>query len=135
MGNRVLVVEDNGLIAKLWCRKLVAAGYDVHAVSDGEEARRAMVEWSPRLVLLDVWLPGVDGLTLCEEWKSCAATTNVKVVFVSAFATRQDIEAALKVGGDGYIVKSPHTAMELVERVSQYLSVTAEPPMLRGGVV
>ena len=135
MDNRVLLVEDNGLIAKLWSRKLQDAGYDVHTVSDGEEARRVMADWAPRLVLLDVWLPGVDGLTLCHEWKSCADTSDTKIVFVSAFGSRRDIEAALKVGGDGYIVKSPRTASELVERVAQYLGASVTAPVLRSGVV
>jgi len=135
MDNRVLLVEDNGLIAKLWSRKLEDAGYDVHAVSDGEEARRAMRQWCPRLVLLDVWLPGVDGLTLCREWKSSAATSGTKIIFVSAFGSRRDIEAALKMGGDGYIVKSPRTASELVERVAQYLGTNVTAPALRSGVM
>lgn len=135
MDKRVMLVEDNDLIAKLWGRKLQEAGYDVRTVSDGQDARRVMAEWAPQLVLLDVWLPGVDGITLCSEWKSCAATADTKIIFVSAFGSRRDIDAALKAGGDGYIVKSPRTASELVERVTHYLGANAFEPALRTGAL
>jgi len=121
MSSKVLVVEDNALIASLWTRKLSGAGYDVRAARDGQTARQAMLDWQPDLVLLDVWLPETDGLALCQEWKASALTAATKIVFVSAFASRQDIQSALKAGGDGYVVKSPTTGAELVAKVAQYL--------------
>ena len=70
MTHRVLIVEDNAFIAKLWSARLERAGYETHVAPDGRTARLEMSSWRPDAVLLDMVLPETDGLTLCREWRA-----------------------------------------------------------------
>ena len=70
---------------------------------------------------MKVVLPDADGLELCQEWRGHPATAGTKIIFVSAFATRKDVDAALAAGADGYLPKSADTATLLPGHVARYL--------------
>jgi DNA-binding response OmpR family regulator len=141
MACKILIVDDNPFVARLWSRKLREAGYLVQTAVDGMSARMAVCEWRPDLVLLDVVLPDTDGLTLCREWRSESLSAHLRVVFVSALTSRRDMDAAYDAGADGYMTKSPETASALLAKIGQILNPVAnEPPgnrsllVARGGV-
>ena len=116
-GTPILVVDDDPHTL-LYVRKTLAdAGYNPIVTGDPEEAPRMMVEYRPNLVLLDMVLPGFDGIDLMRE---LSGISDVPVVFLSAYGGDQVISRALETGASDYIVK-PFSPTELVARVGTAL--------------
>ncbi|MEY2565490.1 MAG: two-component system, OmpR family, alkaline phosphatase synthesis response regulator PhoP [Actinomycetota bacterium] len=122
----VLVVDDDATIRRLLQITLETEGFSVTTAGDGVEGlRMAQEEPRPDLVLLDIMMPGMDGLQVCHTLKSDPATKDMPVVLLSAKAQSHDIELGLRVGADDYITKPPDL-LDLVTRVRQLLPVPAE---------
>jgi CheY-like chemotaxis protein len=102
---RILVVDDNPANSKLARIVLVAAGHDVVTAADAEEARAALGERRPDLILMDLQLPGMDGLELTRRLKADPVTASIPVVALTAYAMRGDEERALAAGCTGYLTK------------------------------
>lgn len=105
MSHTILVVEDNPLNQELVTDLLEAHGCVVHQASNGEEALKAARDLRPDLILMDVSLPGIDGLEVTRRLKADAATSSIPVIAVTAHAMRGDQEKVLQVGCCGYISK------------------------------
>ena len=104
-GETVLVVDDNAVNLKLTRVLLRGAGYDVQTAADAEEALRLLHACKPRLILMDVQLPGVSGLELTRNLKADERTREVLVVALTAYAMKGDEEKALAAGCDAYVTK------------------------------
>jgi len=115
---RVLVVEDEPKLAALLADYLRAAGHDPECVADGNEALRAWTERRHDLVLLDLMLPGLDGLSLCRQLRALAS---VPIVMLTARADESDRLAGLELGADDYIPKTPFSPREVMARVKAVL--------------
>jgi len=102
---RILVVDDNPTNLKLLRVLLLREGYDVATAASAEEAEALIGECLPDLVLMDVQLPGVDGLTLTRRLKGDPRTERVVVIAVTAYAMKGDQEKALAAGCDAYLTK------------------------------
>ncbi len=104
-GEPILVVDDHPINLKVARVLLEAEGYAVRTAGDAEEALRVLETFSPRLILMDLQLPGVDGLTLTRRLKADPARRDVVIVALTAYAMSGDRERALAAGCDGYIAK------------------------------
>jgi CheY-like chemotaxis protein len=104
-GERILVVDDNHPNTKLLRFLLVAEGYDVRTAYDAQEALAVLAGFTPALILMDVQMPGMDGLTLTRLLKADPLTAGILIVAVSAYAMKGDEEKALAAGCDGYVTK------------------------------
>jgi CheY-like chemotaxis protein len=102
---RVLVVDDNPLNLELALAVLAADGMHVEMAIDATEAAQRMVEFKPDLVLMDVQLPGVDGLTLTRQIKADPVNRHVVVLAFTAYAMKGDEARMLEAGCDGYLSK------------------------------
>jgi two-component system phosphate regulon response regulator PhoB len=116
----VLIVEDDGDILELVRYNLSKNGFAVRCVTRGEEALKAVHSEPPDLVLLDLMLPGVDGLEVCRLLKRDAGTQHVPVVMLTAKGEESDIVTGLEVGAEDYITK-PFSPKVLVARVRAVL--------------
>ena len=112
----VLVAEDDPDVLEMIERKLRGDGLDVLAVSDGLAALEAARTMRPDLVLLDVMMPGMSGLQICEELRAHVATRDLPVVLITARARAVDIQTGYDAGADDYIVK-PFSPRDLVSRI------------------
>lgn len=101
----ILVVDDNPVNSKLIRVLLAGEGYDVHTAGDADEALRLLKNLSPQLILMDVQLPGIDGLELTRRLKADPATRDIKILGLTAYAMKGDREKILAAGCDGYIAK------------------------------
>ncbi|MGI8632580.1 MAG: response regulator [Solirubrobacterales bacterium] len=108
-GEPVLVVDDHPTNLKLVQTLLEAEGYDVRTAADAEQARSALAEFQPRMILMDIQLPGVDGLELTRELKSQDRHRDIRVIAVSSYAMAADEQRALAAGCDGFIAKPINT--------------------------
>ncbi len=117
----ILVVEDNTSNVKFIELFLETAGYRVCAVEDAEAAQKAIATTRPDLILMDIQLPGMDGLTLTSLLKKEPATSDIPVVALTAYAMKGDKEKALEAGCDSYMSK-PINRPRLLEVMDQLLT-------------
>ncbi len=127
MGGRILVVDDNLVNLKLACVVLEAEGYAVERATSAEEALQVMRRVPPDLILMDVALPGRNGLELTRELKSDPATRPIRIIALTAFAMRGDEQRILEAGCDGYIAK-PIDTRRLVVEVAARLPINVPMP-------
>ena len=113
----VLVVEDEDKLAALLCDYLRAAGFEPRVAADGPAALRAFSAEPPALVLLDLNLPGLDGMEVCREIRRSSA---VPVLMLTARADEIDRIVGLEIGADDYLCK-PYSPREVVARVRALL--------------
>ncbi|WP_368649190.1 response regulator [Castellaniella ginsengisoli] len=118
---RILVVEDEPKLAEVLRTYLQAAGYEARCEGDGLAVMPLISEWSPDLVLLDLMLPGRDGLELCRDIRS---RTSIPVIMVTARTEEIDRLLGLELGADDYICK-PYSPREVVARVKAVLRRSA----------
>jgi two-component system, cell cycle response regulator DivK len=118
--HRILVIEDNELNLKLVRDVLGYAGYEVVEARTGEQGVELAAECLPDLVLMDLQLPGIDGIEALRQLRASPLTQDVPVVAVTAFAMREDRERALRAGFDGYLEK-PFGVRELPGQVRSFL--------------
>ena len=114
---RILVVEDESTIASSIAARLRAEGFEVEIASDGNAGVRKAQQWLPDLVLLDVMLPGIDGLEVCREIQRHRP---VPVLMLTARDSEADVLVGLGVGADDYMTK-PFSPRELLARVKALL--------------
>lgn len=109
MTETILIVDDNAANLKLSRVLLAAAGYTIITASDAEQALLVLEQTVPQLILMDIQLPGMDGLTLTRLLKARSDTCEVTIVAFTAFAMKGDEEKAFAAGCDGYITKPVDT--------------------------
>jgi len=117
MSERILVIEDDPQIADLLRRGLIYEGYAVEVTADGENGLSAARDRPPDLVLLDLMLPGIDGLTVCKRLRSAS---DVPILILTAKEAVPDRVAGLDAGADDYLVK-PFNFDELLARIRALL--------------
>jgi DNA-binding response OmpR family regulator len=120
---RVLVAEDELDLQYAIRSKLTAAGYDVTAVADGRVALLEAKAAPADLYILDVMMPGMNGVDLCRTLRDDPVTGSAPIIMLTARAQAADIERGLASGADEYIVK-PFSLRELVGRVGDLLERT-----------
>lgn len=101
----VLIVDDNPMNMKLVRVLLTGEGYDVRTAADALEALNILKEWRPLLILMDIQLPGIDGLELTRRLKADSATDQIIIIGLTAYAMKGDEERILAAGCDAYIAK------------------------------
>ncbi|MBV8376106.1 MAG: response regulator [Verrucomicrobia bacterium] len=116
----ILVVDDNATNLKLVLKLLKFEGYQIVTATDAEEAQAVVQRSSPDLILMDIALPGMDGLTLTRKLKGDKKTAHIVVVGLSASAMKGDDQKAFSAGCDGYITK-PINTRELQSQVAEFL--------------
>jgi CheY-like chemotaxis protein len=104
-GAAILIVDDNPINLKLARVILASEGYVVKTADDAEEALAALENFEPRLILMDLQLPGMDGLTLTRQLRRDPRWSSTWIVALTAYAMKGDEAKALAAGCDGYLTK------------------------------
>ena len=102
---RVLIVDDNALNVIVAEVVLGADGFEIESAADADEAVQKIDVFRPALILMDIQLPGLDGLELTRRLKAAAATQHIVIVAFTAYAMRGDAEKMLATGCDGFVSK------------------------------
>jgi CheY-like chemotaxis protein len=104
-GELILIVDDNAANLKLARVLLSSEGYQVRTAADANEAITLLTEFRPRLILMDLQIPGMDGLQLTRLIKSNPATQSIIIIALTAYAMKGDEAKAISAGCDGYMAK------------------------------
>ena len=121
MGEPILIVDDNPTNLKLVAFLMKSHGFDVATAEDASTAIAAIAARRPRVILMDVQLPGVDGLELTRKLKADPQTRDIVIVAVTAYAMKGDYEKAIEAGCDGYVTK-PIDTRTLPGVIAGYIS-------------
>jgi CheY-like chemotaxis protein len=116
----ILVCDDEANIRDIMDFSLEAEGFLVITATDGDEALRRAAEDEPDLILLDVMMPGHDGLSVCRQLKADPELRHIPVLMLSACAAKGDRERGLAAGADDYITK-PFSPGRLISKVNELL--------------
>jgi two-component system, cell cycle response regulator DivK len=119
-GEPILIVDDNPQNLKLVRILLAGEGFDVRTAVDAEDALNQLELFKPRLILMDLQLPGMDGLELTRQLKTDPVRCSIVVIALTAYAMKGDEQKALAGGCDGYVTK-PIDIDALPKLVRQHL--------------
>jgi CheY-like chemotaxis protein len=120
--NKILIIEDNLLNLELATDLLEVNGFVVSSAQTAEEGLRMAREILPELVLMDLGLPGMDGLSATKYLKTNPATRRLKIVGLTAHAMKGDTEIAFKAGCDGYLTK-PIDTRTFIESIMRFIAL------------
>jgi two-component system alkaline phosphatase synthesis response regulator PhoP len=122
----ILIIEDDEDIRELLVYNLEKNGYEAEAVESGETGLTSANRRKPDLILLDLMLPGVDGLSVCRQLKAGKATQDVPIIIISAKGEETDIITGLELGADDYLAKpfSPNILLSRVRAVLRRIGQT-----------
>jgi CheY-like chemotaxis protein len=120
-GEPILIVDDNAMNLKVARVLLQAAGYVVRTAATAAEALTAMQTFRPRLILMDLQMPGMDGYALTRRLKADLATRNIVILAVTAYAMKGDEQKAYEAGCQMYITK-PINTRSLPGTIAQFLA-------------
>jgi len=122
---RILLVEDDQALAKVYVSRLELEGFEVKHVSNGEVALSTALEFKPDLIVLDAMMPQISGFDVLDILRNTKETMNVRVIMLTALSQAKDKEMAEKLGADDYLVKSQVVIGDVVERIKHHLGLTA----------
>lgn len=117
---RILAVEDEEDILALLHFNLMKAGYQVEGVSCGEEALQSIAHQHPDLILLDLMLPGIDGLEICRRLRAQEETSKIPIIMLTARGEETDVVCGLELGANDYMTK-PFSFKVLLARIQNVL--------------
>lgn len=123
-GEPILIVDDNVTNLKLVKVLLESEGYTIRTAVHAKEAVQVLLEFHPRLILMDIQLPDMDGLTFTRQLKADRHTAGITIVALTAYAMKGDEEKALASGCSGYITK-PVDTRQLAQQVAHYLKFSS----------
>jgi CheY-like chemotaxis protein len=122
----ILIVDDNPTNLKLARVLLTTEGYEVRTAADAEDALAKLREAIPQLILMDIQLPGRDGLTLTRELKDAPETSSIVILALTSYAMKGDEARARAAGCDGYITK-PIDTRTLPSLIARHLHGESPP--------
>ena len=123
---KILLVDDEPDLVQLVSVRLEAAGYEMAAAFDGQEALEQVKKVKPALIILDLMLPKLDGYKVCRLLKFDGKYKKIPILIFTARAQEEDIKLAMECGADAYLTK-PFDAQMLLEKLKEMLNQTAAP--------
>lgn len=121
---KLLIVEDDPLISRMYNRLFTLEGYEVEIATNGEEGFEKAKTTNPALILLDVMMPTMNGLQTLEALKKDPQTQAIPVIMLSNLTGEQDAEDALSKGAIKYIIKSAYEPADIVKMIKEFFTKT-----------
>ena len=119
--NKILLVEDEEMIRELYARQLTKAGFFVKAVETGEEGLKALQEDIFDLLLLDIMLPGINGLQMLREFKLKNPQNKMVTILLTNLGQESVIKEGFEMGAQAYLIKTSYTPDQIVQEVKNIL--------------
>ena len=118
---KILFVEDDPFLIDIYSTKLGEAGFDVVIVKDGAQVLEKSKKNKPKLIVLDIVLPHVDGWQILKQIKEEPSLKKTKVLILSNLSQKEEVEKGMGLGADKYLIKSDHTPTQVLEEIKKLL--------------
>jgi len=116
---KVLIIEDDSFLLDLEASKIKKNNYDVISAQSGEDGMKKILEPEISIILLDLLLPNFDGFEILKTIRATEATKNIPVIVFSNCAEQKDVEKAMKLGANKFMVKSNFSLEELIDEIGK----------------
>jgi DNA-binding response OmpR family regulator len=120
---KILFIEDDLTLSSLFTMRMQAEGFEVYQAHDGDSALQVAKDFHPDLVLCDLMMPNLSGYDVIDIMRNTVETANAKIVVISALSQPEDIDKAMKLGADDYIVKSQVVVDDIMDRLRKLLGM------------
>lgn len=118
----ILIIEDDYYIRELYQRVLTASGFSVYTTADGQEGFQLATQHKPQLILLDVMLPGKNGLAVLRQLKDNDQTHDIAVIVLTNLGQESIINEAMTAGAEAFFLKPEVDPYELAKRIEEYFA-------------
>ncbi len=119
--NKILIIEDDGALLEMYKIKFQEEGLNLLTASDGEVGLELVKKELPKVILLDIMMPKMDGFAVLVEIKKDPKTKDIPVLMLSNLGQRSDVDKGQQLGAVDYIVKASMTPTQVVEKIKQFL--------------
>lgn len=126
MSKKVLIVEDDMALFNMYSVELKIKGFDVLNINDGLQALSKAKEYQPDIILLDIMLPGMNGLNILSELKADRQTLEIPVIMLTNYGSEENVKKALESGAADYIMKYKILPSELSDKMDAVLGISSE---------
>ncbi len=130
---KILIVEDDTSLYKMYVTELELRKYNVVWVNSGDKACESAKKESPDLILLDIMLPQVDGLSILKGLKDSENTKNIPVFMLTNFGEEENVKRALETGAEDFILKYKIVPSELGDRIDEFFGIKKEGIVINQG--
>lgn len=124
MGKRVLIVEDDPLVSRMYQRVFEFEGFEADMARDGEEGLEKLKKNKPIMILLDIMMPKMSGIDVLKQLKANPKYKNIPVVVLTNLSGSKDAEKALELGAVKFIVKSENKPQQIVKQINEILAAS-----------
>ena len=121
---KILVVDDDPFILDMYVLKFKDTGFQIDTATDGKIGLEKIKSFKPDMVLLDVVMPKMDGFDVIKKLKEENEPRNFKILFLTNFGQKEDVDRGMQLGADGYIIKAHFTPSEVVAKVKEILNIS-----------
>ena len=120
---KILIVDDDPFILDMYVIKFKEQGFEIETATDGKMALEKIQTHNPDILLLDVVMPKMDGFDVIKKIQENRIPRTFKILFLTNFGQKEDVERGMQLGADGYIIKAHFTPSEVVEKVKEVLKI------------
>lgn len=120
---KILLIEDDTFLLSMYATKFELENFEVIAAEDGEKGVKCALEEKPRVILLDIILPIMDGFEVLKRIKSDPVAKDIPVILLTNLSQKNDIEKGMNLGAVDFLIKAHFTPSEVVEKVKKVLSL------------
>ncbi|KKP70167.1 hypothetical protein A2X44_00465 [candidate division CPR3 bacterium GWF2_35_18] len=117
---KILVIEDDQFIREMYCRELQKEGYETDFTDNAEDGTKKIRKNKYDLVLVDIMLPGKNGLDMLKDFKEKDGTKGAKFILLTNIGQDSVVKQGLDLGAKGYFIKSSHTPSEIVQEINNF---------------
>lgn len=119
---KILIVEDDEFLANIYQTKFEIEGFKVFVAGDGEQGLKMASSKEPKIILLDILLPKLDGFAVLEQLKKDSTTKDIPVILLTNLGQKEDVQKGLKMGAVDYLIKAHFKPSETVDKVKKILT-------------
>ena len=120
---KILVVDDDPFILEMYVIKFKEQGFIIDTATDGKMALEKIASNEPDILLLDVVMPRMDGFDVIKKIQENKTSHKFKILFLTNFGQKEDVDRGMQLGADGYIIKAHFTPSEVVAKVKEVLDM------------
>ncbi|MEX0869865.1 MAG: response regulator [Candidatus Spechtbacterales bacterium] len=121
MAKKILLIEDDPFLTEIYTTKFEEVGYDIEVANNGEDGSNLAKETSPDVILLDIILPKINGLEVLTMLKKEEKLKNTPIIILSNLGAAEDVNRAIDLGANDYLIKSQYTPSEVVAKIEEVL--------------